>query len=255
MKEIDLNCDMGEAFGNYTMPNDVELMDYVSSANIACGFHAGDPAVMQHTVALAIKKGVAIGAHPGLPDLQGFGRREMKISAQEAYQLTLYQIGALSAFVRAAEGKLNHVKAHGALYNMAAKDTALAKAIVQAVYDFDPKLILYALSGSKMIAEAQNKGIATASEVFADRSYQDNGSLTPRTEPGALITNEATALNQVVAFALKQEVCSISGKTIAVDAETICVHGDGIHAVAFAKSIAEKLKLEGILVKAPRYEK
>ncbi|QIL42199.1 LamB/YcsF family protein [Pedobacter sp. HDW13] len=254
MKEIDLNCDMGEAFGNYTMPNDVELMDYISSANIACGFHAGDPAVMQHAVALAIKKGVAIGAHPGLPDLQGFGRREIKISAQEAYQLTLYQIGALSAFVKVARGKLNHVKAHGALYNMAAKDAELAKAIVQAVYDFDPKLILYALSGSKMIAEAQNKGIATASEVFADRSYQDNGSLTPRTEPGALITDEEAALNQVVAFALKQEVRSVSGKIIAVDAETICVHGDGAHAVTFAKRIAEKLKSEGILVKAPRYE-
>jgi len=255
MKEIDLNCDMGEAFGNYTMPNDVELMDYISSANIACGFHAGDPAVMQHTVAMAIKKGVAIGAHPGLPDLQGFGRREMKISAQEAYQLTLYQIGALSAFVKAAGAKLNHVKAHGALYNMAAKDTSLAKAIVQAVYDFDPKLILYALSGSKMIAEAQSKGIATASEVFADRSYQDNGSLTPRTEPGALIADENAALNQVVAFALKQEVRSVSGKIVAVDAETICVHGDGVHAVTFAKRIAEKLKSERILVKVPRYGK
>ncbi|MNK18713.1 LamB/YcsF family protein [compost metagenome] len=255
MKEIDLNCDMGEAFGNYTMPNDVELMDYISSTNIACGFHAGDPAVMQQTVAMAIKKGVAIGAHPGLPDLQGFGRREMKISAQEAYQLTLYQIGALSAFVKVAGGKLNHVKAHGALYNMAAKDAELAKAIVQAVYDFDPKLILYALSGSKMIAEAQNKGIATAPEVFADRSYQDDGSLTPRTEAGALITDENAALNQVVAFALKQEVRSVSGKIVAVDAETICVHGDGVHAVTFAKRIAEKLKSEGILVKAPRYEK
>jgi len=255
MKEIDLNCDMGEAFGNYTMPNDVELMDYISSTNIACGFHAGDPAVMQHTVAMAIKKGVAIGAHPGLPDLQGFGRREMKISAQEAYQLTLYQIGALSAFVKVAGGKLNHVKAHGALYNMAAKDAELAKAIVQAVYDFDPKLILYALSGSKMIAEAQNKGIATASEVFADRSYQDDGSLTPRTEAGALITDENAALNQVVAFALKQEVRSVSGKIVAVDAETICVHGDGVHAVTFAKRIAEKLKSERILVKVPRYGK
>ena len=159
MKMIDLNCDMGEAFGNYTMPNDEKLMDYISSANIACGFHAGDPAVMQQTVALALKKGVVIGAHPGLPDLQGFGRREMKITPNEAYQLTLYQIGALSGFVKAAGSKLHHVKAHGALYNMAAKDTALAKAIVQAVYDFDPGLILYALAGSKMIDEAEKRGL------------------------------------------------------------------------------------------------
>nr|WP_315421216.1 5-oxoprolinase subunit PxpA [uncultured Pedobacter sp.] len=248
---IDLNCDMGEAFGNYAMPNDEKLMDYITSANIACGFHAGDPAVMQRTVALALKKGVAIGAHPGLPDLQGFGRREMKISLNEAYQLTLYQIGALSAFVKAAGGKLHHVKAHGALYNMAAKDTTLAKAIVQAVYDFDPGLILYALAGSKMIAEAEKVGIVTASEVFADRSYQDDGLLTPRSANNALITNEEDAVNQVLGFALKQEVKSANGNRIAVRAETICLHGDGEHAVAFAKLITERLQKEGILIKAP----
>ncbi len=251
MKMIDLNCDMGEAFGNYAMPNDEKLMDYITSANIACGFHAGDPAVMQRTVALALKKGVAIGAHPGLPDLQGFGRREMKISLNEAYQLTLYQIGALSAFVKAAGGKLHHVKAHGALYNMAAKDTTLAKAIVQAVYDFDPGLILYALAGSKMIAEAEKVGIVTASEVFADRSYQDDGLLTPRSANNALITNEEDAVNQVLGFALKQEVKSANGNRIAVRAETICLHGDGEHAVAFAKLITERLQKEGILIKAP----
>ncbi|CAH0268088.1 hypothetical protein SRABI27_03410 [Pedobacter sp. Bi27] len=251
MKMIDLNCDMGEAFGNYTMPNDEKLMDYISSANIACGFHAGDPAVMQQTVALALKKGVAIGAHPGLPDLQGFGRREMKISPNEAYQLTLYQMGALSGFVKAAGSKLHHVKAHGALYNMAAKDAALAKAIVQAVYDFDPGLILYALAGSKMIDEAEKRGIVTASEVFADRSYQDDGLLTPRSADNALITNEEDAINQVLGFALNQEVNSINGNRIVVKAETVCLHGDGEHAVAFAKLIAERLKKEGIAIKAP----
>ncbi|WP_280739891.1 5-oxoprolinase subunit PxpA [Pedobacter ginsenosidimutans] len=248
---IDLNCDMGEAFGNYAMPNDEKLMDYISSANIACGFHAGDPAVMQQTVALAVKKGVVIGAHPGLHDLQGFGRREMKISPNEAYQLTLYQIGALSGFVKAAGSKLHHVKAHGALYNMAAKDTALAKAIVQAVYDFDPGLILYALAGSNMIDEAEKKGIVTASEVFADRSYQDDGLLTPRSTENALITNEEDAINQVLGFALNQEVNSINGNRIAVKAETVCLHGDGEHAVAFAKLIAERLQKEGIVIKAP----
>ncbi|KRT13863.1 lactam utilization protein LamB [Pedobacter ginsenosidimutans] len=251
MKMIDLNCDMGEAFGNYAMPNDEKLMDYISSANIACGFHAGDPAVMQQTVALAVKKGVVIGAHPGLHDLQGFGRREMKISPNEAYQLTLYQIGALSGFVKAAGSKLHHVKAHGALYNMAAKDTALAKAIVQAVYDFDPGLILYALAGSNMIDEAEKKGIVTASEVFADRSYQDDGLLTPRSTENALITNEEDAINQVLGFALNQEVNSINGNRIAVKAETVCLHGDGEHAVAFAKLIAERLQKEGIVIKAP----
>ncbi len=251
MKMIDLNCDMGEAYGNYAMPNDDRLMDYISSANIACGFHAGDPAVMQQTVALAIKKGVAIGAHPGLPDLQGFGRREMKITATEAYQLTLYQIGALSAFVKAAGGKLNHVKAHGALYNMAAKDATLAKAIVQAIYDFDPDLMLYALAGSKMITEAKEKGIVTASEVFADRTYQDDGTLTPRSNHNAMVTSEEDAINQVLNFALKQEVNSVTGNRIEVVAETVCLHGDGEHAVAFAKLIAERLKKEGISIKAP----
>src|SRR6201996_4976154 len=176
MQSIDLNCDMGEAFGNYTMPNDDTLLDYITSANIACGFHAGDPEVMQHTVNMAIKKGVAIGAHPGLPDLQGFGRREMKITANEAYQMTIYQIGALFGFVKAAEGKLHHVKAHGALYNMAAKDAALAKAIVQAVHDFDASLILYGLANSEMIKAANQIGLKIASEVFADRTYQDDGS-------------------------------------------------------------------------------
>lgn len=251
MKTIDLNCDMGEAFGNYAMPNDEKLMDYISSANIACGFHAGDPAIMQQTVALAIKKGVAIGAHPGLPDLQGFGRREIKISPNEAYQLTLYQIGALNGFLKAAGSKLHHVKAHGALYNMAAKDIALAKAIVQAVFDFDSGLILYALAGSKMIAEAEKYGLATASEVFADRSYQDDGLLTPRSADHALITNEDDALSQVLGFALKQEVKSVNGNRIAVKAETVCLHGDGEHAVEFAKLIANRLKKESIIIKAP----
>jgi 5-oxoprolinase (ATP-hydrolysing) subunit A len=251
MQSIDLNCDMGEAFGNYSMPNDDILMDYITSANIACGFHAGDPEVMQHTVKVAIKKGVAIGAHPGLPDLQGFGRREMRISANEAYQMTLYQIGALFAFVKAAGGKLHHVKAHGALYNMAAKDAALAKAIVEAVHDFDASLILYALAGSEMIQAAKKTGIVTASEVFADRTYQDDGSLTPRTQSNALITDEHQSIKQVLLMVNKQQVISVNEKTIPIRAETLCLHGDGAHAVEFAKMINEKLKSENISIKAP----
>ena len=252
MQTIDLNCDMGEAFGNYPMPNDEILFNYITSANIACGYHAGDPQVMQQTVNMAIKKGVAIGAHPGLPDLQGFGRREMKISANEAYQITIYQIGALYGFVKAAGGKLHHVKAHGALYNMAAKDVNLAKAIVQAVYDFDPTLILYALAGSEMIEAAKKAGIASASEVFADRTYQDDGSLTPRTQSNALITNENLSTNQVLMMVQKQQVISTNNKAIPLKAETLCLHGDGEHAVDFAKMIIERLKLEGIGIAAPK---
>ncbi|MDT3401671.1 LamB/YcsF family protein [Mucilaginibacter terrae] len=251
MQTIDLNCDMGEAFGNYPMPNDETLMDYITSANIACGYHAGDPEVMQRTVSMAIKKGVAIGAHPGLPDLQGFGRREMKITANEAYQFTLYQIGALYGFVKAAGGKLHHVKAHGALYNMAAKDVALARAIVQAVHDFDPTLILYGLAGSEMIKAAQKSGLTSASEVFADRTYQDDGSLTPRSQSNALITNEQDSVKQVLIMVKEQKVVSANNKTIALKADTLCLHGDGAHAVDFAKLINQKLKQEGIILKAP----
>jgi UPF0271 protein len=251
MQSIDLNCDMGEAFGNYTMPNDDTLMDYITSANIACGFHAGDPGVMQHTVNMAIKKGVAIGAHPGLPDLQGFGRRDMKITCNEAYQITLYQIGALYGFVKAANGKLHHVKAHGALYNMAAKDAALAKAIVEAVHDFDSSLILYALAGSEMVIAAKKTGIATASEVFADRTYQDDGTLTARTQSNALITDEGQSIDQVLMMVKQQRVISVNSKTVPLKAETLCLHGDGAHPVDFAKKIREKLKAEGINIKAP----
>ncbi|MCZ4222616.1 5-oxoprolinase subunit PxpA [Pedobacter rhodius] len=251
MQSIDLNCDMGEAFGNYDMPNDEILMDYISSANIACGFHAGDPEVMQRTVSMALKKGVAIGAHPGLPDLQGFGRRMIKITPAEAYQITLYQIGALSGFVKAAGGKLHHVKPHGALYNMAAADAALAKAIVQAMYDFDPALILYALAGSEMINAAEFKGIKTASEVFADRTYQSNGQLIPRSEENALIADEASAIEQVLSMVKNQYVIAANNQKVVLKAETLCLHGDGLHAVNFAKTIAENLKAEGISIKAP----
>ncbi|GAB3927567.1 LamB/YcsF family protein [Mucilaginibacter myungsuensis] len=251
MQSIDLNCDMGEAFGNYPMPNDELLMDHITSANIACGFHAGDPDVMQRTVAMAVKKGVAIGAHPGLPDLQGFGRREMKIGAKEAYQITLYQIGALSGFVNAAHGKLAHVKPHGALYNMAAKDVGLAKAIAEAVHDFDPSLVLYGLANSEMITWAKQLGLKTASEVFADRTYQDDGSLTPRKQANALITDEAVSLKQVLMMVKQQQVISTNNKTVPLTAETLCLHGDGAQAVEFAALIRKKLKSEGIIIKAP----
>lgn len=241
---------MGEAFGNYPMPNDILLLDYISSANIACGFHAGDPAVMQETVSLAIAKGVAIGAHPGLPDLQGFGRREMNISPKEAYQLTLYQIGALAAFVKAAGAKLNHVKPHGALYNMAAKNAQLAEAIASAIHDFDAALILYALAGSEMIKAGAQIGLKTAAEVFADRTYQDDGSLTPRSQPNALITDDELAIAQVMMMVNEQKVISTNHQSIPLKADTLCLHGDGEHAVSFAKKISQKLKAQQITITA-----
>ena len=189
MKTIDLNCDMGESFGAWKMGDDRAIMPLVSSANIACGFHAGDPSTIRATVALAVERGVAVGAHPSLPDLQGFGRRAMKISPQECYDLVLYQAGAVEAFARAAGTRLHHVKAHGALYNMAAKDAGLADAIVRAVKDLGGGVMLYALSGSAMIDAAARHGVRAVGEVFGDRSYQADGTLTPRGQPGAMITD------------------------------------------------------------------
>lgn len=242
---------MGEGFGNYSMPDDEILMEFITSVNIACGFHAGDPGVMEKTVKLAMQNHVAIGAHPGLQDLQGFGRREMTVSPREVYQICLYQIGALHAFVKAAGGNLRHVKAHGALYNMAAKNDKLADALAQAVFDFDPALILYGLSGSEMIASANKLGLVTASEVFADRTYQDNGLLTPRSHGDALISEDQIAIDQVFRMVFEQEVITVNKNVIPLLAETLCLHGDGAHAVSFAKKINQALNAQGIVLISP----
>lgn len=251
MLSIDLNGDIGEAFGNYRIPNDHLLLDYISSANIACGFHAGDPQIMQETVAAAKYKGVAIGAHPGLPDLQGFGRREININTSEAYQLVVYQIGALYGFVRTSGAKLHHVKPHGALYNMAAKDAALADAIAQAIYDFDKSLVVYGLAGSEMITAAQKKGLKTAAEVFADRTYQDNGHLTPRTAQNALIVDEQKAIDQVLLMVKNQQVATVSNRLIPIQGETLCLHSDNVNAFLLAQNIVSRMKEEGISIQAP----
>jgi UPF0271 protein len=250
MNTIDLNCDMGESFGAWPMGNDEALMQYITSANIACGFHAGDPAVMQQTVRLALKYHVAIGAHPGYPDLQGFGRRNLQMTPAEVYAMTLYQIGALQAIVKAEGGTLHHVKAHGALYNAAAKDRALADAIAKAVQHVDAGLVLYGLSGSAQIEAGRAIGLRTASEVFADRTYQDDGSLTPRSQANALIENTDEAVSQALHMALGQVVTSISGKKVDVTAQTICLHGDGAHAAAFAKAIFEAMRAAGVKMTA-----
>lgn len=250
MYQVDLNSDLGESFGAYTIGSDAAILPFVTSANIACGFHAGDPSVMRKTVQLALANKVAIGAHPGLPDLIGFGRREMAVSPQEAYDMTIYQVGALHAFVRAEGGQLQHVKPHGALYNMAAKNRALAEAIARAVYKVDPQLILFGLSGSELVKAGEGIGLKTAHEVFADRTYQEDGSLTPRRQSDALIHDQAQAVAQVVRMVKEGKVLSQQGIDVPIKADTVCIHGDGSEALMFARQIREVLAQSGILIQA-----
>lgn len=248
---VDLNCDIGESFGAYKIGNDQAVMDFASSVNIACGFHAGDPSVMRKTVQLALEKKVAIGAHPGLQDLAGFGRREMAISPEDAYNMVIYQLGALWAFVKAEGGIMHHIKPHGALYNMAAANKELAKAIAEAVYKVNPELVVFGLSGSHLVREAQKIGLKAANEVFADRTYEQDGSLRSRKLAGALIPSPAEAEEQLLLMVKKGKVKSIEGTEIAVQADTICIHGDSPHAIAFAQHLYKLLKKEGISLQAP----
>lgn len=248
MYKVDLNCDLGESFGSYTIGRDADILPLITSANIACGMHAGDPVVMRKTVRLALDAGVALGAHPGLPDLMGFGRRRMDISPEEAYALVLYQTGALAAFAAAEGARLQHVKPHGALYNMAAKDYLLAHAIARAVYDLDPELILFGLAGSESVRAAQDVGLRVASEVFADRAYLPDGSLMPRSEIGAVFTDEKESLAQALSLVTEGKVTAAGGAQIAVQADTICVHGDGIKALAFTRKIRAALEEHKVTV-------
>jgi UPF0271 protein len=246
MMKVDLNCDLGESFGVYNLGVDEQILDYVTSANIACGFHAGDPATMRQTVQWCLEKGVKIGAHPGLPDKQGFGRREMSITPDEAYEMTVYQIGALSAFVQAQGGKLHHVKPHGALYNMAAKSRELAAAIAKAIFDVDSSLILYGLSNSELIKAGEEQGLKTASEVFADRTYQPDCTLTPRSKPNALLLDQKDVINQVIKMIKEQKVTCTDGTDIDIKADTVCIHGDGPHALEFVRFLTDYLNQQGI---------
>jgi UPF0271 protein len=251
MTAIDLNCDMGESYGAWKMGDDRALMPLISSANVACGFHAGDPSTIRATVRLAVDHGVAVGAHPSLPDLQGFGRREMKISPQECYDLVLYQSGAVEAFARAAGARLHHVKIHGMLYNMAAKDQDLADAIVRATKDLGGGTMLYALSGSAMMDAAKRHGVRAVGEVFGDRSYQSDGTLTPRSRPGAMITEEAASVAQVLMMVEQGKLRSLDGVEVPVDAGTLCLHGDQPGAVRFATALRAALAERKIAVRAP----
>ncbi len=249
---IDLNCDLGESFGAYKIGKDEEVLSFISSANVACGFHAGDPHVINQTVQLAKKYSVAIGAHPGFQDLVGFGRRTMTVSPKDVYDLVLYQIGALAAFCKAHEVKLSHVKPHGALYNMAAVDTNLAEAIAKAVRIFDPTLSLYGLAGSKLIEVGEKYDLHTVSEVFADRTYQPDGTLTPRTQEGAVIHDSNVAIKQVLQMVKEQTVYTTTGEIIPIKADSICVHGDNDHALQFVQELRQALTNEGITIKAIR---
>jgi UPF0271 protein len=238
MIQCDLNCDMGEG-----MANDEALMPYITSANIACGYHAGNDALMRKTVDLAIKHGVRIGAHPSFHDKKNFGRREIKLPPDEIYSLVMQQLIRLQGIVREKGAKLHHIKPHGALYNMAAKDREMSKAILTAVKDVSETMEVYALSGSVLVEEAKKMGISTKSEVFADRTYQDDGSLTPRNMPRAFIGTVEHCLDQVTEMVREGIVTTVSGKQIKIKAETICLHSDGAHAVYFAKAISDALRL------------
>lgn len=243
---IDLNCDMGESFGLWTMGHDLDVLPYVTSANIACGFHAGDPTTMRRTVQAAIKQGVALGAHPGLPDLLGFGRRTLDISPDAVYDLVVVQVGALAAVASSQGGQLHHVKAHGALYNMAVNNADIALAIAQAVFDVNPQLVLYALASSLQVDIARKLGLKVAQEVFCDRSYQADGSLTPRSQPDAMITDPSLAVQQILAMIQQGKIISQQGTEVRVQADTLCIHGDQPNAVLFASQIRQTLQKQGI---------
>lgn len=246
---IDLNCDLGEGFGVYRAGRDEELLQWVSSANIACGFHAGDPMIMKRTVNMCLANGVAIGAHPGLPDLAGFGRREIPHSAEETYALTTYQIGALLAFVRAEGGKLHHVKPHGALYHMASRDRRLAEAIAEAVYRLEPEAVLYALPDSELLKAGERLGLRCAKEAFADRKYTAEGGLVPRSHPQAVLEDEDAVLDQAVRLAKGERIVSAAGTEVAVQADTLCLHGDHPDAPTHARRLRQRLEREGIAVR------
>ena len=242
---VDLNCDLGESFGRYELGEDAHMMALISSANIACGFHAGDPNVMAHTVSLAKQHGVSIGAHPGYPDLQGFGRRSLGMTPQEIAYSVCYQIGALEAFARVAGDRVVHVKPHGSLYNLASQDTAAARAIAQAVSAYNPDLVLVGLAGSELIRAGQGAGLRVAHEGFPDRVYLPDGQLMPRSQPGAVITDsESIAEN---ALRLVKEGIALGGEVIRVN--TLCLHGDNPGAVNHAREVVQTLQDNGIAIR------
>lgn len=247
-RRIDLNCDMGESFGAYRIGADEEVFPYITSANVACGFHGGDPAVMRTTLARARQRGVAVGAHPGFPDLIGFGRRNLDATPDEIYDMVVYQVGALLGFARAASMELQHVKAHGALYNMAAVKRELATAIATAVRDVDRSLVLFGLPGSQLISEGKAAGLDTAGEAFADRNYMPDGTLVSRRRPDAQVHDASEAVGRAIRMVEESKVRTIDGTDIDIDVRTICIHGDGPHAAQFAERLRSGFERAGIAV-------
>ncbi|MBS1490967.1 MAG: LamB/YcsF family protein [Bacteroidetes bacterium] len=240
---VDINCDLGEGTGN-----DSALMPWISSANIACGYHAGDEDEMKYVIDLCLQHGVAVGAHPSFPDRKNFGRTNMQLSPSEVMLLVTDQLYRINKIAESFGTHLHHVKPHGALYNMAAKEVGLAQAIAKAIKEFNSQLILYGLAQSVMIAEAQKLNLKTAHEVFADRTYQPDGSLTPRTQPHALISNPRQVLQQVIDLVTKNKVCDITGCYVSLPADTLCLHGDGPQALALAQLIYNGLMSEGVQI-------
>lgn len=247
---VDLNSDIGEGFGSYKMGMDEEIMDHVTSVNLACGWHAGDPLIMDKTVKMAKEKGVAVGAHPGYPDLLGFGRRKMVISPEEARAYMLYQLGALSAFAKANGSSLQHLKLHGGFYNDAANNKELADAVLDGIQEYDKDLIVMILSGSYMAAEARRRGMKVAEEVFADRGYNADGSLVNRKLPGAFVKDPDEAIARVIKMVKEKKVVAVSGEEISINADSICVHGDNPKAIEFVAKIRKSLEEAGIEVKS-----
>ena len=243
---IDLNSDLGEGAGH-----DNEILELVSSANISCGFHAGDPASIFATIQAALDRGVSLGAHPSFPDRESFGRTEMTMPPAEIYATVAYQIGGFQALARAAGGQMNHVKAHGALYNMAARDRALADVIANAVFALDPKLILFAPNESELDYAATELGLTTASEVFADRNYLPDGSLVPRSRADAFVHDPVEAAERILRILEEGKVRAVDGTDVAISASTVCVHGDNPQAVAFVRKLRERLELEEVVIAAP----
>ena len=246
---IDLNCDMGESFGAYTIGRDAEVMPFITSANVACGFRAGDPRVMRRTIALALRHGVAVGAHPGFPDLMGFGRREMKVDPGEIEDAVVYQVGALAAMAATQGARLQHVKAHGALYNMAARDAALAEAIARAVASVDRSLILFGLPGSQLFEAGTRAGLPVAAEAFADRAYEPDGTLVSRTKSGAVIHDAREVVARVVQMVCDGTVVAVDGSRIHLQASTICTHGDTPGAEDLVRRIRAGLEAANVEVR------
>lgn len=251
MKSIDLNCDMGESFGVWTIGADAAVMPWVSSVNIACGFHAGDPTIMRETVAAAVAAGVAIGAHVGLPDLAGFGRRAMAVTAQQVYDFSVVQIGALQAVAHAQGDKLTHMKPHGALYHMAEDDPAIGEALARAVHDIDPSLRLVGRANGALVAHGKALGLVITHEVFADRRYRSDGRLAPRTQQDAVIDEPVEAAQQAVDLALHGKVASRDGSVLDLRADSICVHGDRANAAQFAETLHRRLREAGVTIQRP----